>query len=100
MAARPSSIGSVLTELFLRRGFGRVQSHAARVAAWREAVGESLAAHTQIGGLRRGVLEVQVAHAVLAQELTYQKPAILARLAETWPDEAIRDLKLRTGPLS
>ncbi len=80
-----------------RRGYARVQSGGTCAEAWRQAAGEALAGHSRATQVRRGVLEVLVDHSTLVQELGYQKPQLLARLAQLLPDEKIRDLKLRVG---
>jgi hypothetical protein len=51
------------------------------------------------GQVRRGVLEVHVASSTLVQDLGFQKQKILKRLQELLPDENIRDLKFRVGPV-
>ncbi len=93
----PQPISEILADLMAQKGFGRVRGAAAMDAAWREAVGEPTAQHTQAGSIRRGRLEVTVAHSILMQELTFQKPALLARLRERLPDETIRDIRFRVG---
>jgi len=99
MAYEPRRIGDVLSELMARRGYARVQSGNACGAAWREAAGEALSTCTRAVHVRRGVLEVLVSNSMMVQEIGFQKAALLARLAELLPDEKIRDLKLRVGPI-
>jgi predicted nucleic acid-binding Zn ribbon protein len=82
-----------------RRGFARVQSTAALKQAWNEAAGELLARQSRVGAVRRGVMEVIVAHSTWAHELTYQKTTLIARLATLLPEQKIRDLRVRVGPL-
>ncbi len=96
---KPQPIGDVLAQLMARRGYARVQSGDTCGDAWRQAVGEAIAAQTRATQVRRGVLEVMVAHSTIVQELGFQKRALIARLAELLPDEKIRDWKLRVGPL-
>jgi len=93
MGKRPELIGNVLAQLMARRGFARVRSASACEAAWRKAAGEMAARYTRVGGLRRKKLEVTVANSTLVQELSFQKPALLAALAELLPDEKIEDLR-------
>ncbi len=100
MAQRPLPIAEVLSELMARRGFARVRSAEALENAWREAAGELLAGYSRAGEVRRGKLEVIVANSTLAQELTFQKAAIVKRLAERLPDQRIRDLRFRVGPIA
>jgi predicted nucleic acid-binding Zn ribbon protein len=92
-------MSAILAELMARRGFARIQSTAALEAAWQEAAGEALAAHTRTGAIRRGKLEVTVANSAVAQELTFRKPALLDTLRKALPDETIRDLRFRVGPI-
>ena len=99
MPRDPRRIGTIVAELLARKGFARVQSAAACEAAWREAAGELAAGYTRVGGLRRGALEVVVANSALVQELSFRKAALLQSLADRLPDEPIRDLRFRVGPL-
>jgi len=98
--ARPKPIADVLSELLARRGYARIQSAGLCIEAWREAAGEALAASTRPGAIRRGVLEVVVSNSTLVQEMSFQKLALLGKLAELLPDENIRDLKFRVGPVT
>lgn len=93
----PQPIRQVLTELMNRRGYARVQASAAFAAAWREAAGELLARQSRVGSVRRGALEVTVAHPSLAQELNFRKTALLDTLRRLLPQESIRDLRFRVG---
>ena len=97
MTRGPQAIGNVLSELMSRRGYARVQSAATYEAAWREAAGPLAAKYTRVGQLRRGTLEVVVGNSTLVQELGFQKPALLERLAELLPDEGIKVLRFRVG---
>ncbi len=92
-------VSDVLAELFARRGYARVRGSQALEEAWRAAAGAHLAAGTRPGRLRGGCLEVLVANSALVQELAFEKPAILERLAALLPAERIRDLRFRVGSL-
>lgn len=101
MASRPPQrIGDVLSALMARRGYARVESGGACAEAWRQAAGELMASCTRATQVRRGVLEVFVNHSTMVQEIGFQKAALLQRLADLLPDEKIRDLKLRVGPIT
>ncbi|MEN6450463.1 MAG: DUF721 domain-containing protein [Thermoguttaceae bacterium] len=93
----PQAIGELLSELMARRGYGRVQSAANYEAAWREAAGPLVAQYTRPGQLRRGTLEVIVAHSALVQELGFQKQKLLESLARLLPDDGIENLRFRVG---
>lgn len=99
-SGRPQKMGDVLAELMARRGYAREQATAAYAEAWREAAGERMAANSRAGVVRRGVLEVIVSGSVWLQEITFQKQAIVVRLAELLPRERITGLRLRVGPLN
>jgi predicted nucleic acid-binding Zn ribbon protein len=93
------SMASVLGELMARRGLGRVQSAARCEEAWRAAVGPALAEQTRVGAVRRGKLEVIVAHSTLIQELNFQKPVLLETLLRQLPDQGITDVRFRLGEI-
>jgi DNA-binding Lrp family transcriptional regulator len=46
--------------------------------------------------LRNGELRISA----IVQEIGFTKPALIERLRELLPDEKIRDLKLRVGPIT
>lgn len=96
----PQPIGNILAELMAQKGFGRVRAAEAFDQAWRAAAGAMAAGYSRVGMLRRGRLEVVVANSMLVQELTYQKETLLESLREHLPDENIRDLRFRVGPVS
>jgi len=100
MRKGPEPIGDILAQLMARRGFARVRSAEAFESAWQKAAGEMLCRYTRPGAVRRGKLEVTVANSTLVQELTFQKPALLKKLAELLPDEKIEDLRFRVGAVS
>lgn len=98
--AKPVRLGEALAELILRRGYAREQSQADLTTAWQTAAGEMLGRFTRVGQNKRGVVEVIVANSAIVQELTFRKSELIATLVEQLPQEKIRDLKFRVGPLS
>ncbi len=97
---QPQHIGNVLSELFVRRGYGRVQGAAAIQAAWRVAAGDTIADASRVGVLRRGTLEIVVANSLLSQELMFRKTQLLAELQRQLSADAVRNLRFRVGPVS
>jgi predicted nucleic acid-binding Zn ribbon protein len=96
----PEPLGEVLSRLFTARGWGRRQARLHLEKAWAEAAGPAFAAHTRVGGLRRGVLEVVVGNAVLLQELVhYHKRRLLEALRQRLPRTPLTDLRFRAGVL-
>lgn len=94
----PEPLGDILGALFTARGWGRRQERLHLERAWAAAAGEDVAARTQAGALRRGVLEVHVASAVLMQELnSFHKRRLLAELKRRLPSTPINDLRFRAG---
>ena len=95
----PKPVRDVLSQLFAKRGYGQVQTAATCDAAWREAVGQKLAADTRAGNVRRGVLEVLVRNSVSAQELGFLKTKIVKMLGKLIPEQQIRDVRFRVGTI-
>ncbi len=97
--AKPKPIGNIVAELLARRGYGRLQAADAWAGAWQEAAGPTLAGQSRAGQVRRGVLEVWVTNSTLVQELSFEKARLLKTLTRLVPEEKIRDLKFRVGPI-
>lgn len=99
----PEDLSEILSRLFTARGWGRRQDRLRLERGWVEAVstaGATIAAHTQVGALRRGVLEVLVDSPVLLQELShFHKRRLLQRLRERLPGTNITDLRFRVEVL-
>ncbi len=96
--ARPLS--DILGELFATRGYGRLRGLKELEDAWNAAVGEPQCHQTRVGEVRRGVLNVTVAHSTLLEELAaYRKPALLAALRRDASGTSIHDIRFRVGPI-
>jgi len=96
----PKPLSEILGELFATRGFGRLRAQQELEDAWNAAVGESGCHQTRLGEVRRGVLNVTVAHPTLLEELAaFQKPMLLAALRRDAPGTVIHDIRLRVGPI-
>jgi predicted nucleic acid-binding Zn ribbon protein len=97
----PEPIGEILSRLFTARGWGRRQERLRLEQAWAEVVGQvsqPAVEQTQVGGLRRGVLEVVIGNAVLLQELAhFRKRQLLEGLRQRLPRMPITDLRFRAG---
>jgi predicted nucleic acid-binding Zn ribbon protein len=94
----PERLGEILSRLFTARGWGRRQERHRLEDAWAEAVGAQDAAATRVSGLRRGVLEVVVANAVLMQELAhFHKRRLLEELRRRLPGTTLTDIRFRAG---
>lgn len=96
----PTPLADVLGELFAARGFSRLRALKELEDAWNAAVGEPACRMTRLGEVRRGVLNVTVAHPTLLEELSaFQKPALLAALRQNAPATVIHDIRFRVGPV-
>ena len=96
--AGPEPLGEILSRLFAARGWGRRQGRLRLETAWQEVAGPETAAHTRVGALRRGVLEVTVDQAVLLQELAhFHKRRLLEALRARLPELTVTDLRFRAG---
>ena len=92
-------VGNVMSNLLSKRGYARVLATSALDDAWRAAVGETLAADTRAGHIKRGIVEVTVRDSAVLQELTFQKKPILTKLQALAPDQKIKDLRFKVGAL-
>jgi hypothetical protein len=96
----PKPLSDILGELFAARGLGRLRAQAELETAWNAAVGEPACHQTRLGEVRRGVLNVTVAHPALLEELAaFQKPTLLAALRQNVTGMVIHDIRFRVGPV-
>jgi predicted nucleic acid-binding Zn ribbon protein len=93
----PKSIADVLSSLIARRGYAQIQTSCGCEQAWQAAVGDKMAAHSRVGNVRRGILEVTVSSSAVMQELMFQKRRLLQELTRTIPEQKIRDFRFRVG---
>jgi hypothetical protein len=94
----PRPLSDVLGELFTVRGYGRLRARQELEDAWNAAVGEPDCRQTWLGEVRRGVLNVTVAHSTLLEELSaFRKPALLSALRSGAPATTIHDIRFRVG---
>jgi predicted nucleic acid-binding Zn ribbon protein len=94
---RPKRMGDLVARLLAKRGYAQIQAAGEVVAAWQAAVGAKLAAHTRVGALKTGTLNVIVASTGLLQELLFQKDDLLTRINKQLHSTTIKKLHLRTG---
>jgi predicted nucleic acid-binding Zn ribbon protein len=96
----PRPLSEVLGDLFAARGYGRLRAHQELEDAWNAAVGEAARRQTRVGDVRRGVLNVTVAHPTLLEELAaFRKPELLAALRQNAPAAMVQDIRFRVGPV-
>ena len=96
MDSGPQHLSRALAELIAARGYARVGGNAQLQAAWSEIAGPQVARQSRAVAIKRGVLQVSVAHAPLLSELAaYLKGTLLEALQARHPDLKIRDLKFK-----
>jgi predicted nucleic acid-binding Zn ribbon protein len=94
---QPKPVADVIAQVVQKRGYAQVRAAGQWNEAWRVAAGEQFTAVTEVGQLRRGVLEVIVASSLVMQELTFEKERILHHLQTAQPDAGIKQLRFRVG---
>lgn len=94
----PRALSEILGDLFAARGYGRYLANRELQEAWDAAVGEAACRQTRLGEVRRGVLNVDVAHPALLEELAaFRKSELLAALRTGAPGTTIHDIRFRIG---
>ena len=94
----PRPLSEILGDLFTMRGYGPLLARQELEDAWNAAVGASCSAQTRLGEVRRGVLNVTVAHSTLLEELAaFRKPALLEAIRVGAPATVIHDIRFRVG---
>ena len=96
----PKPVAQVMAELIQRRGYAQVRVAAQWDQAWREAAGAQFAAVTEVGVLRRGVLEVTAANSLVVQELGFEKERLLAAMQTAAPQAGIKQLRFKVGQIN
>lgn len=92
----PKRIGELVSKVLVTTGGTALVARMELEEAWRSVVDERTQARTQVGQLRRGVLEILVDQPALLAELEgFQKETLLAQLKEKVKHSAIRGLRFR-----
>ena len=92
------SLGRVLARVLKGKRFYEKKRYGALVEAWRQTVGEEVAAHTRISRFDHGRLTVEVDTPILMHELTgFLRSAILQQIQSAPGGEDVADLRFRLG---
>jgi hypothetical protein len=95
------SLTDILCELVTIRGYGRLLARKMLENAWNTAIGEPYYRQTQVGKIRRGVLNVTVAHPSLLEELVaFRKATLLASLQSSDLGTAVHDIQFQVGSVA
>ena len=96
----PRPLAEILGDLFTVRGYGHLLARQELEDAWNATLGEPYCRQTRLGEVRRGVLNVTVAHSTLLEELAaFRKSALLQALRACAPGMTIHDIRFRVGPV-
>ena len=92
----PQPLANALANLIQVRGYARVGAQSELATAWSNVVDERFRGKTRAVSVKRNVLTVHVASAVLVAELTgYHRADLVAKLTERYPRLGVRDIKFR-----
>lgn len=93
------SFGSILSGLSKRLGLDSKLLELRLRNRWRDIVGEPIASHTRPAQIRFKKLYLIVRNSVWLQQLTFLKPALLAKLQADSGTEAVTDIAFRVGEI-
>lgn len=93
------SFGSILSGLSKRLGLESKLLELRLRNRWRNIVGEPIASHTWPAQIRFKKLYLIVRNSVWLQQLTFLKPALLAKLQADSGAEAVTDIAFRVGEI-
>jgi|SRR5512134_886786 predicted nucleic acid-binding Zn ribbon protein len=93
------SFGTILSGLSKRLGLESRLFEFRLEHQWREIVGDPIAAHTRPDQIRFKKLHLIVRNSVWMQQLTFLKPALLARLNAQAGTDLISDITFRVGEI-
>ncbi|MGI9455294.1 MAG: DUF721 domain-containing protein [Aeoliella sp.] len=98
-ARLPQTIGKVIGQLVMSKGYACGKTDAQFDSAWAEVVTPEIAAKSKPTGVRRGKLEVTVAHSALMQELSFDQRRIATALRTALPEAKITGVKFSVGKI-
>lgn len=92
------SAGQLLPGLMQQLGLAQRMRESEVLEAWKQIVGEFIAAHSAPVSLRDGILFVRVLQPALHYQFeTISKPEILRKLKQRFGAKLIRDIRFRIG---
>jgi len=91
-------VKSVLSKVLAKKGLEDKVERYGFVLYWKEIVGEQLAEVSRPDSISRKALVVRVSHSAWAQELSFMKPVLLAKLAPYLKSgDIVEDIVFRVG---
>jgi len=95
----PQFLGDVLSSILKNRGWDAIIRERRVFEIWEDAVGGPIARNAQPDRIERGVLIVRVRSSSWAQEMTYMKDRIIARLNEKLSRQMVTDMRFIQGTI-
>ena len=97
MGRGSESVGAVLGRVLEHTAWGRRVSEGRVLLLWKDAVGETVAAHTRPVRMRDGTLVVSAEDSVWKQEIGFLRGDILQKLNLRMGEPAVREIKIVIG---
>lgn len=89
----------IINQLLARSAYGQQKSSGDLDEAWKDAIGTRWQALTRVGKLNRGILEIYVTNSTLGQHLNFEKKRVLKILQDRLPQNKIKDIRFKVGPI-
>jgi hypothetical protein len=94
---RPKKAADLIAQLMARKGWGQSTAVDELDIAWNLVATTAWSQQTQLGNVRKGVLEVIVANSALLHQLEFKKQSLVASLQQRLPQNKIKDIRFRIG---
>jgi predicted nucleic acid-binding Zn ribbon protein len=88
-------VGDILPGVMKSLGLDTKLRETQLAREWREIVGTTMARQSSPGGVRSGVLLVEVENNVWMQEVRFHQREIIARIRERFPELGVEGLRLQ-----
>ena len=101
---RPKKTAEIIARLMARKGYGQQIAASELDDVWKNIATQNITIEswknqTQVGNVRRGVLEVTVTTSALRQRLEFEKSELLQQLKQQLPHKNIKEIRFRIGNL-
>ncbi len=94
---RVHAVGTLVSKAMLGLGLGERVREAEVLQAWKETVGEFIAAHSAPHRLKDAVLYVRVLQPSVHYEMERMRGSITAKLKERFGARVVREVRFRVG---
>ena len=98
--SKPRPLRSILDDSLKSLGLHTSMKGYSVWGAWREIVGDAVAANAQPSVIRNRILFIEVSHPTWVQQLQFLKPTLLAKLNGFLGEPLIDDIRFRVGKIA